>query len=78
MSGGSGACGLAGSTSRALPASWQVPERVASAAHGRDRWAAVVWLIRGADEAVWRRFRLGEDLVLRNSDVIGECCKRAR
>jgi len=69
--------GLSGPISRALPASWQVPERVAAATLGQDRWAAGARLMRGADAAGWRRLRLGEDLILRNSDVIEDCAKRA-
>lgn len=69
--------GLSGPISRSLPASWQVPERVAAAALGQDRWAAGARLMRGADEAGWRRLRLGDELMLRNSDLIAACAKRA-
>ena len=69
--------GLSGPISRALPASWQVPERVAAAALEQDRWAAGARMMRGADEASWRRLRLGEELVVRNSEVIEACAKRA-
>lgn len=33
--------------------------------------------MRGANEAAWERFRLGEHLVLQNFDVIHECERQA-
>ncbi|MDP3746259.1 MAG: DUF6118 family protein [Phenylobacterium sp.] len=69
--------GLSGPISRALPAAWQVPERMAAAALGQDRWAAGARLMRGAEDETWQRLRLGEDLMLRNADVIDACAKRA-
>ncbi|UTP40933.1 DUF6118 family protein [Phenylobacterium sp. LH3H17] len=68
---------LSGPISRALPARWKVPERVAAAALGQDRWAAGARLMRGADDASWRRLRLGEDIVVQNRRVLDACWKRA-
>lgn len=69
--------GLSGPFIRALPANWEVPERVAAATLGQDRWAAGERLMRGADEAAWRRLRFGNDLVVHNRNVIDGCWKRA-
>lgn len=70
--------GMSGPISRALPASWQLPERAAAAMLGQDRWTAGARLMRGADQAAWHRLRLGEDLVAQNRHVIDACWKRAQ
>lgn len=69
--------GLSGPISRGLPASWQVPERVAAAALGQDRWAAGARLMRGADAAAWRNLIEGEDFVRRNANGLKACRRRA-
>ncbi|MDP3750035.1 MAG: DUF6118 family protein [Phenylobacterium sp.] len=69
--------GLSGPAARALPASWQVPERLAAAAMGQDRWAAGARLMRGADASAWRRLGRGEEIVVQNRRVLDACLKRA-
>lgn len=69
--------GLSGPAARTLPASWQVPERIAAATLGQDRWAAGTRLMRGADEAAWRRLVQGQGIVVQNRRVLEACWKRA-
>lgn len=69
--------GLSGPMIRALPAAWQVPERMAAATLGQDRWTAGARLMQGADAEAWRRMRFGEALVAQNRNVIDACWKRA-
>lgn len=44
---------VAGPAARALPASWQVPERMAAATLRRDRWNAGSRLMETANRAAW-------------------------
>ncbi len=69
--------GLSGPIIRSLPASWQIPERVAAATLGQDRWAGGARMMRSADPAAWNRMRSGEDFLLQNRNVIEACSKRA-
>ncbi|WP_394762187.1 DUF6118 family protein [Phenylobacterium sp.] len=45
--------GLAGPIARALPASWRVPERMAAATLGQDRWDAGARLMQDASPQGW-------------------------
>lgn len=69
--------GLSGPTARALPASWLVPERLAAATMGQNRWAAGARLMRGADPGGWRQLGRGEEIVVQNRRVLEACWRRA-
>lgn len=68
--------GLSGPIIRALPPSWQIPERVAAATLGQDRWAGGARLMRGADAVAWSKLRRGEEIVTQNANVLDACWKR--
>ncbi len=52
---------LAGPIARELPTSWRVPERMAAATLGQDRWDAGARLMRSADPATWHGIAIGSN-----------------
>jgi hypothetical protein len=65
--------GFSGPIARALPASWQVPERMAAATLRLDRGAAGARLIQGENAATWREMMTAIELVKSNSNAISAC-----
>jgi hypothetical protein len=68
---------LLGPAARALPAGWQVPERLAAATLAMPRQAAGERLVHGADPAGWRRMRLGAAIVGAEPKLAEACAVRA-
>lgn len=68
---------LSGPAARALPRSWQVPERLAAATIGAPRWDAGARMMQGADPQRWRWVAFGDELVRRNRVAVQGCVSRA-
>ena len=69
--------GLGGPIARALPARWRVPERMAAATLGQDRWDAGARLMRSADPAAWNGIAIGSQLWRDNGETLEGCARSA-
>lgn len=68
---------LSGPVARALPARWQVAERLAAATLNEDRWVAGARLMQGANPDAWTSIVRGANLEHRNRVKIETCEKAA-
>lgn len=69
--------GLSGPIARALPARWQVAERMAAATLALPRGDAGAKLMAGAAPGTWEKLRVGHRLMLDNEETLGRCLKQA-
>lgn len=69
---------ISGPAARILPRAWQVPERMAAANLGLDRWQAGSRLMAGADPSAWREIVEATWLVRANRDALEVCRKSAK
>jgi hypothetical protein len=64
---------LSGPIARALPASWQVPEKMAAATLRMDRWDAGADLMGSADPVSWRAQAAASTLWRENAAALAQC-----
>ena len=69
---------LVGPVARALPQSWAVPEKMAAATLGADRWMAGQRMMASAKPADWRGVTQGAALVQNNQAALTACAIQAR
>ena len=69
--------GLAGPLARALPAAWALPEKMAAATLGVDRWNAGQRMMASASPADWRGVKQGAALVQNNQAALTACAVEA-
>jgi len=62
---------------RALPAGWAVPEKMAAAMMGLDRWHAGQRLLQSVNPSRWQATVEADSLMLANDDVVAACRQRA-
>jgi hypothetical protein len=68
---------FSGPIARALPASWHVPERMASATLRMSSWEAGARLMRTADLASWNGLAAASDLSRQNTEALTTCRRTA-
>lgn len=68
---------FSGPIARALPASWNVPERMAAATLRLDPWEAGARIMRTADPDSWNGLAAASSLWRDNADALGDCTKLA-
>jgi hypothetical protein len=68
---------FSGPIARALPASWNVPERMAAATLRLDRWNAGVQLMRTADPISWNGLAAASGLWRDNAEALEGCARSA-
>ncbi len=68
---------LAGPIVRALPPRWQMPERLAAATLGLDRWAAGQRLMALANPQAWADVARGLKLMTANRQALDQCAEAA-
>ena len=66
---------FSGPLARALPASWNVPERMAAATLRLDRWDAGARLMRSGDPASWNGLAAASSLWRDNADALEGCVR---
>ena len=69
--------GFSGPIARALPASWSVPERMAAATLGLDRWEAGARLMQDANPQGWAQVAEGAKLERENRLALEDCWRAA-
>lgn len=69
--------GLSGPIARALPARWQVAERMAAATLALPRGDAGAKLMAGAAPGTWEKLRIGHRLISDNEETLDRCQKEA-
>jgi hypothetical protein len=69
--------GLSGPIARALPDTWQLPERMAAATLDLPRWQASSRLMAKADATAWGALTEGEQLMRANASSIRSCRTKA-
>ena len=69
--------GIAGPIARAMPASWALPERMASATLRLDRWDAGSRLMQRANPAAWNELVGADQLWRTNSKALAACSRAA-
>ena len=65
--------GFSGPIARALPAGWSVPERMAAATLGADRWRAGGQMMASQDPADWNETVFAANLVRSNEKALAKC-----
>lgn len=68
---------FSGPIARALPASWNVPERIAAATLRLDRWEAGARIMRSADPNAWSGVAAAWSLWRDNVDALEGCARSA-
>lgn len=68
---------VAGPLARTLPASWRLPERMAAAALGLDRWQAGAQLMRTSDPTRWNGLAVASQLWTDNGATLEGCARSA-
>lgn len=68
---------LSGPTARALPASWQVPERMAAATLHADMWDAGARIMNAASPADWNRIVFASRVHRDNAEALAACAQAA-
>lgn len=68
---------FSGPIARALPASWNVPERMAAATLRLNRWEAGARLMRSADPGSWNALAAASSLWRDNADALEGCVRSA-
>jgi hypothetical protein len=69
--------GLSGPIARALPAGWNVPERMAAATLRLNRWDAGARLMRNANPEAWSLLANGLRVWTDNAKALEQCSSRA-
>jgi hypothetical protein len=69
--------GLSGPIARALPQSWQVPEKMAAATLHLDRWAAGSRLMQSGDPTAWKAVLIASRLWRDNHKTLETCLRTA-
>jgi hypothetical protein len=69
--------GMSGPIARALPNTWQLPERMAAAALDLPRWQAGSRLMAIADATAWSELTEGRRLIRANAGSIRSCRTKA-
>nr|CRY97953.1 hypothetical protein [uncultured prokaryote] len=68
---------FSGPIARVLPASWNVPERMAAATLRLNRWEAGARIMRSADPESWNELAAASTLARMNRDVLKRCAQAA-
>ena len=68
---------ISGPAARALPAAWALPEKMAAATLGTDRWMAGQRMMASAKPADWRGVKRGAELVQNNQAALTACAVQA-
>lgn len=68
---------LSGPIARALPETWQAPERMAAATLDRSRWDAGAQIMSSADAAAWQDLDVARRMMVANADAVRDCREKA-
>jgi hypothetical protein len=68
---------LSGPIARALPETWQAPERMAAATLDRSRWDAGARLMAAADATAWHDLNVARRIMDANADAVRNCREKA-
>jgi hypothetical protein len=69
---------LSGPIARALPATWAIPEKMAAATMGKDRWRAGALMMSSVDPAGWNETVFAANLARSNQKALAACRSRAQ